>query len=68
MRKNRSYYQTIAWKDLRNGRSRLHYYTSGRLTLCGVEIPLNREHFQEGVMCGRCLRIVGENDEDSTDS
>ena len=64
MRKNRTDYETIAWKTLRAGQSRLHYYTGGRLTLCGVVIPLNREHIHDGEMCRRCLRIAGEDQED----
>lgn len=64
MRKNRTDYQIIAWKDMRNGQSKLHYYTEGRLTLCGVQIPLNREYLHEGELCGRCLRIAGEGSED----
>ena len=59
MRKNRSDYQTIAWKDMRAGQSKLHYYTGGRLTLCGVEIPLKREFVYDGVLCKRCLSIAG---------
>ena len=51
MRKNRTDYQTIAWEDMRAGRSKLHYYTGGRLTLCGVEIPLKREHIHTGDLC-----------------
>lgn len=58
MRKNRTTYKKIAWKNLRAGQSRLHYYTGGWLTLCGVEIPLKREFIYDGVLCRRCLFIA----------